>query len=58
MMLHHKIHCLPVINEDETLLGILTSSDLIRLLRSKSWLNEDRIPFEWEEPKRLVAVDN
>lgn len=58
MMLHHKIHCLPVVSDDGTLVGILTSSDLIRLLRSKSWMSEDRIPFEWEKPQSLVASAN
>jgi CBS domain-containing protein len=53
LMLEHKVHCLPVIHEDRRLVGIITSTDLIRVLRDREWRLEDPIPFRFQHPTPL-----
>lgn len=58
LMLKHHIHCVPVVSDEGDLEGIITSTDLIRLLRDSSWTMEDRIPFRFERPARVSALAN
>lgn len=56
-MLEHKIDSLPVVNGDGTLVGLVTSSDLIELLVAKEYVPYNRpIPFRFEVLKRLKPV--
>ena len=47
-MLEKKIGCLPVLDRDENLVGILTTTDLLRLLRDTGTAATDRLPFQWK----------
>ena len=55
MMLSQHIHALPVVDKDGKLVGIITSSDLIRILRDGEWLNNSTRPFLFESPKSLFG---
>jgi acetoin utilization protein AcuB len=45
LMLHHKIDSVPVVNEVGTLVGLVTSSDLLALLIDRAEV--ERLPFEF-----------
>jgi acetoin utilization protein AcuB len=47
-MLHNKIDCVPILHEDGTLAGLVTSSDLIQLLIDREESAAKRIPFEFK----------
>lgn len=53
LMLEHRVHCLPVTSDDGTLEGIITSTDLIRLLRDRMWRAEEPIGLRFEMPRLL-----
>jgi CBS domain-containing protein len=58
IMLDHKIDCVPVVDASETLVGLVTSSDLLRLLVDSAEL--EALPFHYrlrmtEEPEAEVA---
>ena len=46
--LTHKIDSLPVVTEKGELKGIITSSDLLRLLRDSNERLQRELPFRWE----------
>lgn len=48
LMLKHKIDSLPVVDEKEILLGIVTSTDLLRLLRDQEWDPAKKLPWTFE----------
>lgn len=45
-MLRSKIDCIPIVSEDGSLLGLVTSSDLIKLLIDREDSLSVRLPFE------------
>jgi acetoin utilization protein AcuB len=48
-MLTHKIDCLPVVEQDNELIGLITSSDLIQILVDRERLGTRRtLPFEYK----------
>jgi CBS-domain-containing membrane protein len=47
-LLRHRINALPVVDSAGKLLGIVTSTDLLRLLKDKDWEPRQRLPFKWE----------
>jgi CBS domain-containing protein len=51
IMLNHKIDCVPVVDPDGFLVGIVTSSDLLTLLLPRG--HEEILPFRYE--LRVVA---
>jgi len=57
LMLERQIHCLPVIGSDQKLVGIITSSDLLRLLRDRQWRLELPLPFKFEMPFSLMPAN-
>lgn len=46
-MLMHKIDSIPIVAADGTLLGLVTSSDMIRLLIDREESVSDQLPFEF-----------
>ena len=36
LMVHHRVNCLPVMNSRDKLVGIITSTDIIKMLRTDS----------------------
>lgn len=49
LMLENRIDCLPVVGPESALIGIITSTDLIRLLRNENWsLETDLVPLKFE----------
>lgn len=47
-MLKHQISCLPVVDSKGKLVGILTTTDLLRLIRDRYWEPDKKLPFRWE----------
>lgn len=47
-MLEKKISCLPVLDREDRLVGILTTTDLLRLLRDGGTSPSDVLPFQWK----------
>lgn len=47
LMLSHKIDCLPITGDDGELVGIVTSTDLLELLKFKDHEPERVLPYEW-----------
>ena len=56
LMLDRKIHCLPVINKEGSLVGIITTTDLLKLLRNKKWSIEEPLPFLFQRPSTLLGL--
>lgn len=57
IMLKHHIHAVPVVDDEMTLLGIVSTTDLIRLLRTKNWDDYEAIPFQFEKAT-LISETN
>ena len=56
-MIEYKIDCLPIVDEKQGLVGILTSTDLLELLISGDFDEIRHIPFDWElKSYRQVAA--
>lgn len=55
-MLVHGVHALPVVTERGKLVGIITSSDLLAILRDADFSRDYVIPFEYETPKSLSDI--
>lgn len=47
-LLRHHIDSLPVVDSAGKLVGILTTTDLLRLLRDRDWEVQKKLPFKWE----------
>jgi len=47
-MLRERIDALPVVSETGNLIGIITSTDLIRLLQTRDGEILQELPFKWE----------
>ena len=56
MMTERKIDCLPVVEDDGELTGLITSTDLIELLKEKDMLDSSRV-VPWSYQLRLRDVD-
>ncbi len=56
LMIERRIHCLPVIDKDQRLVGIITTTDLLRLLRDREWRVELPLPFQFEKPSLLMGL--
>lgn len=54
-LLAHGIDSLAVVDGAEKLIGILTTTDLLRLLRDSDWRPTQRVPFQWESIPILSA---
>ena len=54
MLTHHIVGIL-VVDNDEEWVDIMTSTDLLRLLRDKEWAVSERIPFRYERPEPLFS---
>ena len=49
LMLEHKIDSLPILDEDGILVGLVTSADLLEMLREREQLSGHRaIPFKFQ----------
>lgn len=48
VMLREHIDCLPVLSDEGRLAGLITTTDLLRLLRESDPPAEKRLPFRWE----------
>lgn len=55
LMLTHRIDCVPVCSDPRTLVGLVTSTDLVRLLREQEPGGRDSLPFEWRVVRDLDA---
>jgi CBS domain-containing protein len=53
-LLHHRISCLPVVASQGNLIGIVTTTDLLQLLRDRDWEPSNKIPFKW---KAIALLD-
>lgn len=58
LMLKHEVHALPVVDENKELVGILTATDLLKILRDGEWSRDLPLPFVFEEPVRLLQLAN
>ena len=56
MMLEHKIDAVPVVDASAKLVGIITSTDLIRLLRDQEWTVKASIPFHFQRVPLLATA--
>jgi CBS domain-containing protein len=56
LMLHHQVHALPVVDSKDHLVGIVTSSDLLRLLRDRRVQVEEPLPFRFAPVRRLAQL--
>ncbi|MBI5494261.1 MAG: CBS domain-containing protein [Deltaproteobacteria bacterium] len=57
LMLDHKIDCLPVVDEHGNMVGLITSSDLLELLRTREEAGDRALPFRWRvHPNALRTV--
>ena len=54
-MLNYGVHALPVVAEDGVLAGIITSTDLLAILRDGEFTRESSIPFVFEAPVSLFG---
>jgi CBS domain-containing protein len=57
-LLQHKIDALPVVNSSGKLVGILTTTDMLRLLRDRDWEPKKPLPFKWESIPLLTQWSN
>ena len=48
IMLRERIDCLPVVSHDDKLVGLITSTDLLKLLREIDRPTKEPLPFRWE----------
>jgi CBS domain-containing protein len=48
LMLTATIDCLPVVDDENQLVGIITSSDILRLVANSENYVEKPIPFQWK----------
>jgi CBS domain-containing protein len=49
IMIDNKIDCLPIVDSKDELIGIITSTDLLKLLRGGEVINlDDKLPFSFE----------
>lgn len=55
-MLQYNVHALPVVNSAGELAGIITSTDLLALLRDGEFTRDSTIPFNYEEPVSLFGI--
>lgn len=55
LMLDHKIDAVPVVDGEGKLQGIITSTDLLRLLRDSEWVPRGRFPFSFQPVDILEA---
>jgi acetoin utilization protein AcuB len=46
LMLQHRIDCIPIVSADNSLVGLVTSSDLLELLTEPEHLS-DTLPFDF-----------
>ena len=47
LMLDNKIDCVPVLDESRKLVGLITSSDMLELLREKDRASGEIVPFKF-----------
>lgn len=50
LMLKNQVHSVPVVDARGKLVGIVTSSDLLRLLRDREWALTEPLPFSFPQP--------
>lgn len=58
MMLKHHIHAVPVVNDEHFLLGIISTTDLIRLLRTKGVEDWKEIPFTFAKAELISEISH
>ncbi len=58
LMLKYDVHALPVIDGEKKLVGIITSTDLLRTLRDSGWSRDLPLPVRFQEPVRLLTLAN
>lgn len=48
LMLEQSIDCLPILDGQEQLLGIITSTDILRVVANHKDFLEEKMPFTWK----------
>ena len=56
LMLEHKIDCVPVLDASRKLVGLLTSSDLLELLRESDEASHKVVPFDFNVRRAPLAA--
>jgi CBS domain-containing protein len=55
ILVERKIDALPVVDNSRKLIGIITSTDLLRLLRQRDGIALRELPLQWE-PEALLST--